>query len=42
MTQVSQTGDNVIGDDGGAKQLRTESGSVADGYTVALTVPVKA
>jgi protocatechuate 3,4-dioxygenase beta subunit len=42
MTQVSLTRDNVFGDDGGAQQLGTMSGSVADGYTVALTVPVNA
>ena len=42
MTQVSLTSDNVFGDDGGAQQLGTVSGSAADGYTVALTVPVNA
>jgi protocatechuate 3,4-dioxygenase beta subunit len=42
MTQVSLTSDNVFGDDGGAQQLGTISGSVSDGYSVALTVPVNA
>jgi protocatechuate 3,4-dioxygenase beta subunit len=42
MTQVSLTSDNVFGDDGGAQQLGTMGGSVSDGYTVALTVPVNA
>ena len=42
MTQVSLTSDNVFGDDGGAQQLGTVTGSVSDGYTVALTVPVNA
>ena len=32
--------DMVFGEDGGAQQLGTISGSVADGLTVALTVPV--
>jgi protocatechuate 3,4-dioxygenase beta subunit len=40
MTQVSLTSDNVFGDDGGTQQVGTISGSVADGYSVALTVPV--
>jgi protocatechuate 3,4-dioxygenase beta subunit len=42
MTQVSLTSDNVFGEDGGAQQLGTMSGSVTDGYTAALTVPVNA
>jgi protocatechuate 3,4-dioxygenase beta subunit len=42
MTQVSLTRDNVFGDDGGAQQLGTMTGSVTDGYTVALTVAVNA
>jgi protocatechuate 3,4-dioxygenase beta subunit len=42
MTQVSLASDNVFGDDGGAQQLGTMSGSVSEGYTVALTVPVNA
>jgi len=42
MTQVSLTSDNVFGNDGGAQQLGAMSGSVSDGYTVSLTVPVNA
>jgi protocatechuate 3,4-dioxygenase beta subunit len=42
MEQVSLASDNVFGDDGGARQLGTVTGSVADGYTVSLTVPVNA
>ena len=42
LAQVSLTSDMVFGDDGGAAQLGTISGSVSDGYTVALTVPVNA
>jgi protocatechuate 3,4-dioxygenase beta subunit len=42
MTQVSLTSDNVFRDDGAAQQLGTVTGSVSDGYTVALTVPVNA
>jgi protocatechuate 3,4-dioxygenase beta subunit len=42
LSQVSLTSDNVFGDDGGAQQLGTMSGSVSDGYAVALTVPVNA
>ena len=42
MTQVSLTRDNVFGEDGGAQQLGTMGGGVSDGYTVALTVPVRA
>ncbi len=38
--QVSLAGDMVFGEDGGAQQLGTVSGSIADGLTVALTVPV--
>jgi protocatechuate 3,4-dioxygenase beta subunit len=38
--QVSLESDNVFGEDGGARQLGTISGSVADGLAVALTVPV--
>ena len=33
--------DNVLGNDGGAHQLGTMSGSVADGRSVALAVPVQ-
>jgi len=42
LTQVSLATDNVFGNDGGAQQLGTVTGNVADGYTVALTVPVGA
>jgi protocatechuate 3,4-dioxygenase beta subunit len=42
LTQVSLTSDNVFGNDGGVQQLGTVTGSVTDGYTVALTVPVNA
>jgi len=38
---VSLVSDNVFGDDGGVHELGTMSGSVADGLTVALAVPVK-
>jgi len=40
MERLSLEGDNVFGDDGGAKQLGTVTGSVADGYAVTLVVPV--
>jgi len=40
MTQVNLASDNVFGEDRGAQQLGTVSGSVSGGYTVALTVPV--
>jgi protocatechuate 3,4-dioxygenase beta subunit len=40
MTGVSLEGDNVFGEDGGVHQLGTISGSVADGLTVTLVVPV--
>ena len=33
-------GDNVFGDDGGIHQIATMSGSVAAGYTAALTIGV--
>ena len=39
---MSLTSDSVFGDDGGAHQLGTISGSVADGLTVELAVPVNA
>ena len=42
LQQVSLTSDGVFGDDGGAHQLGTISGSVADGLTVELAVPVNA
>ena len=38
--QVSLAGDNVFGDDGGIHQIATMSGSVASGYTAALTIGV--
>ena len=40
LSQVSLTSDNVFGDDGGVHELGTVTGSVTDGMTVALTVPV--
>ena len=40
LAQLSLTSDNVFGDDGGTSQLADVSGSVADGYTVTLTVGV--
>jgi protocatechuate 3,4-dioxygenase beta subunit len=42
LAQVSLERDNVFGDDGGVHELGVVSGSVADGLTVSLTVPVKA
>jgi protocatechuate 3,4-dioxygenase beta subunit len=42
MNGVSLERDNVFADDGGATQLGTMSGSVADGLVVELAVPVKA
>ncbi len=40
VSQVSLASDNVFGDDGGIHQIATMSGSVADGYTAALTIGV--
>lgn len=40
LAQLSLDSDNVFGDDGGAHQLATVTGSVDQGYTVKLTVPV--
>jgi protocatechuate 3,4-dioxygenase beta subunit len=40
LGQVSLQSDNVFGDDGGAHQLGTVTGTVDDGFTVELTVPV--
>jgi protocatechuate 3,4-dioxygenase beta subunit len=37
---VSLSTDNVFGEDGAAHQLATVTGSVDDGYRVALTVPI--
>ena len=42
LARVSLASDNVFGDDGGAHQLGTVSGSVASSLTVELAVPVKA
>jgi protocatechuate 3,4-dioxygenase beta subunit len=42
LARVSLASDGVFGDDGGAHQLGTVSGSVAGGLTVELAVPVKA
>ena len=42
MAGLSLESDNVFADDGGVHQLGTITGSVADGMTVALTVPVRA
>jgi protocatechuate 3,4-dioxygenase beta subunit len=41
MQRVSLAGDMVFGEDGGARQLGTVSGSVDAGYTVTLAVPVQ-
>jgi len=41
LTQVSLASDNVFGNDGGAHQLGTISGSVSSGLTVELAVPVE-
>jgi len=40
LAQVSLQTDNVFGDDGGVHQLGTIEGSVTDGMTVTLVVPV--
>jgi protocatechuate 3,4-dioxygenase beta subunit len=40
LSRVSLDADNVFGDDGGASQLGTVTGSVAGGYTVSLAVAV--
>jgi protocatechuate 3,4-dioxygenase beta subunit len=40
LAAVSLDGDNVFGDDGGASQLGTATGSVGNGYTVSLAVGV--
>ena len=39
-SQVSLASDNVFGDDGGIHQIASMSGSVANGYTAALTIGV--
>jgi protocatechuate 3,4-dioxygenase beta subunit len=40
LSQLSLQTDNVFGDDGGARQLGTVTGSLDDGYSVQLAVPV--
>ena len=40
LQQVSLASDNVFGDDGGVRQLGAVTGTVDDGYSVELTVPV--
>jgi protocatechuate 3,4-dioxygenase beta subunit len=40
LAQLSLESDNVFGDDSGASQLATVSGTTGEGYTVALTVGV--
>ena len=40
LAQTSLTTDNVFGDDGGVRELATVTGSVDDGYVIALSVPV--
>ena len=40
MQQTSLERDNVFGDDGGARQLATVTGSVHGGFTASLVVPV--
>jgi protocatechuate 3,4-dioxygenase beta subunit len=42
LAGVSLERDNVFGDDGGEQQLGTVSGSIAEGLTVDLAVPVQA
>lgn len=39
-SQVTLTGDNVFGDDGGVLQVATVTGSVDDGYAAALSIAV--
>ncbi len=41
LTRVSLAGDNVFRDDLGARETPATSGSVADGYTMRLAVPVQ-
>ena len=40
LSRVSLASDNVFGDDGGVHELATVTGSVAQGYTATLAVPV--
>jgi protocatechuate 3,4-dioxygenase beta subunit len=42
LQQVSLASDNVFGDDGGVRQLGVVTGTIEDGYVVALAVPVNA
>ena len=42
LTQVSLSSDNVFGNDSGVLQLATITGSVAAGYTIALTASIAA
>jgi hypothetical protein len=42
LSQISLSSDNVFGNDGGVLQLATITGSVASGYTVALTAGIGA
>ena len=41
LSRVSLQSDNVFGDDGGVDELGTMTGSVQQGLTVDLAVPVK-
>ena len=41
LKQVSLQSDNVFGDDGGVHELGTMSGTIQQGLTVDLAVPVK-
>ncbi len=40
LSRVTLATDNVFGNDSGVSQLGTATGSVEDGYTITLTVPV--
>ncbi len=42
LGQVSLQTDNVFADDGGIHEIGAISGDLANGMTVALTVPVRA
>jgi protocatechuate 3,4-dioxygenase beta subunit len=41
LAGVSLAGDGVFGDDGGVRQLGAVTGSIADGLTIDLSVPVR-
>jgi hypothetical protein len=41
LSRTSLQSDMVFGEDGGARQLGTVTGSVDAGYAVELTVPVR-